>query len=393
MSDIPHGFVLSEAALYSFECQDVYTDVLSFAVAIPEHLRPLFLIPIKMERITASESAARIADGSVPTGDTDAADMFGSKTFVYDDNEPTIPSSDDGSIFDTDGADNITHHQEYNFDENIQSPTDTSYMLDVEIDQYFKYPYRTQEKVIHSSDSSKKVIFVRLALEPKTLETKVPDKIKENAGTCSVSLTSYDKKTRVFTFSVNCGNTPRTVQAGLNEIDHVALSCDCPFWKWNGPEFHAKSNDFMLGQPFGSASTPDERDPDRKYWLCKHSYAVLRRLDSFVSEIVDENWDAEEKEILDKVDDEWDRMEGASSIPLEELEDEDVEVDWKPEGNESEQFEEEPEAEPEESDESEDADESEEEADESEEEAEVKSEEESEEEDYEMPEKDQEPKK
>ena len=348
--DFPHGFLLSDAAQYAFLCQDVFPDIISFAAAIPDHLKPLFLIPIKVEtiQVAAKRIASRIArrttaDGATPVGDggEDEADWFGTKTFKYQDNEPTVPSSDPGSIFETkDGeADSLTHHQEYNYDENIQVPTDTSYVEDVDITQYWDYPYRTKEKPIrHSSWQRVAVLELpwrrrRLALKPEELEPRTPTKIQHNAQGCKVALTSYDKKSRIFTFSVNCGHSPRTVQAALSDIDKVALSCDCPFWRYNGPEFHAKHNAYMLGQPFGTAAPPDIRDPDRKYFLCKHAYSVLKRLDDFVQEVVDENWEMDDEDLLKQVDEDWDRLEGVAEIPTDELEDEDldIEIDWEEE--------------------------------------------------------------
>ena len=348
--DFPHGFILSEAAQYAFLCQEVFPDIISFAAAIPDHLKPLFLIPIKMERVeVASRVASRIAlrrfaDGATPLGDggEGEADWFGTKTFKYEDNEPTIPSSDPGSIFDTkDGeADSLTHHQEYNYDENIQVPTDTTFIEDVDITQYWDYPYRTKEQPVRHSFTQVAILELpwrrRLAIKPEELEPRAPEKIKRNAQSCRVSLTSYDKKTKVFTFAVQCGHGQRTVQASLSDIDKVALSCDCPFWRYNGPEFHAKHNAYMLGQPFGTAAPPDVRDPDRKYFLCKHAYSVLKRLDDFVQEVLEENWEKDDDEILDQVDEDWDRLEGEADVPIEDLDDEDIdiEIDWEeePEG-------------------------------------------------------------
>jgi hypothetical protein len=354
--DFPHGFLLSDAAQYAFLCQEVFPDIISFAAAIPDHLKPLFLIPIKVEtvqvaasrRIASRIARRNIADGPTPLGDggEDESEWFGTKTFKYEDNEPTVPSSEPGSIFDTkDGeADSLTHHQEYNFDENIEVPTDTSYIEDVDITQYWDYPYRQKEEPVrHSSWKHVAVLelpwrrrLARMAMKPEELEPRAPEKIKRNSKGCRVSLTSYDKKSRVFTFSVDCGHGHRTVQASLSDIDKVALSCDCPFWRYNGPEFHATHNAYMLGQPFGTASPPDVRDPDRKYFLCKHSYAVLKRLDDFVQEVTEENWDADDDEIMEKVDEDWDRLEGVAEVPTEELEDDDIDIDidWdeEPEG-------------------------------------------------------------
>jgi hypothetical protein len=340
--DLPDGFLLSESALYSYLCQDHYPDIISFAAAIPENLRSLFLIPIKLETITtASEIASRVAsccrhaDGAIPTGDTEEGNLFGTKTFINDDNEPTIPSSEPGSIFNIDGADSITHHQEYNYDENIQVPTETTFMEDVDMTQYWDYPYRTdQTQVRHSSICAVPVVIARFAVKPEQVIPHTPDKIKKNAKFCAVSLVSYNKKSRVYTFSVDAGNGAKTVQAALSDRDHVTLSCNCPFWRYNGPEFNAVNNGFMLGQPFGTAESPDIRDPERKYWLCKHAYAVLRRLDGFVEEIVDENWEMDDEEILDEVDKEWDRLEGVAKVPIDDFEKEDIDVTFEDETDE-----------------------------------------------------------
>jgi len=333
-ANIPHGFVLSDAALYSFQCQDVFPDIISFAAAIPDHLKQLFLIPVQLDSITSSVAAKiashHYADGATPTGDTPEGDLFSYQTFKNDDNEPTVPSSEPGSIFEVDGADNLTHHQEYNFDENIQAPTDTSYLSDIDTTQYFDYPYRSKEKPRHSSISTPILLKLRLALKPEDLKSRIPDKIDRNSKKCDVSLVSYDKKSHVFSFSVDAGNGPKDVKASLSEIDEVALSCDCKFWRYNGPEFHASSNSFMLGQPYGTASPPNIRDPDRKYWLCKHAAAVLKRLDYFVQELAEENWDLDDDELMEQVDEQWDRLEGTVKVPEESLDDNDIdiEIDW-----------------------------------------------------------------
>ncbi len=330
---MPNGFMLSEAAQYAYSCQDVFPDTLSFALAIPDHLKQLFLVPVKIELasdltpiIAARIASSRLADGTSPDGLTEESDLFGTKTFTYNDLEPTVPSSEPGSIFNQDEADAITHHQEYNYDQNILVPSDTSYLSDIDITQYMDYPYRTKEKPVRHS-SIIPVIIVKIAVKPESLETHAPPKIKDNAESCSVKFTSYDKKRKIYTFEVKCKKGPRTVQAALSDIDNVTMFCDCPFWRWNGPEFHAKQNKFLLGPPIGTAGPPNVRDPDRKFWLCKHTYAVLKRLEEFVSEVVQENWDMNDEELLAQVDKEWDRLEGVSRIPADKLKEEiDVEV-------------------------------------------------------------------
>lgn len=310
----PPGYILSEAALYSFQCQDVYPDVVSFAAAIPDHLKPIFLIPVSFqlsEPTQFSLASSRFADGIQPSGDTPEGDLFSYKSFVNEDAQGTIPNSSPGSIFEINDADSLTHHQEYNWDENIQAPTDTSYLSDIDITQYIEYPYRTKEKPVRkSSDSrlSQRVAMVKVAIKYEDLERKAPGVVKDRAKPCSVSLNSYNNLTRVYLFFVNCGNGVHLVRAGISDLDHVILTCSCKFWRWNGPEHHAKRNKYLLGLPHGTATPPRVRDPENKYWLCKHSYAVLKKLESFMVQIIDENWDKEDSDLMQIIDDEWDRL-------------------------------------------------------------------------------------
>jgi hypothetical protein len=84
-------------------------------------------------------------------------------------------------------------------------------------------------------------------------------------------------------FSVDCGNGPKVVKLSAIRKGNITkfskleleLSCSCPAWRWLGPEFHAKGEDFLLGKPIGTASTPDIRDPERDNRVCKHVAAAL----------------------------------------------------------------------------------------------------------------------
>ena len=351
MSDDIHGFILSEAALYSFKAQDVFPDLISFCAAIPDHLRPLFLIPIQLDTNSdvpygnLASVASRVASYTYMDGMHEATpegELFSYQTFVYDEDEPPlIPSSEPGSIHNKDTGPTKTHHQEDpEEDENIQVPTDTSYMSDVDMTQYWDYPYRSEEQPRHSSIMiAARSLARRVALKTEQLETKAPEEIQDRAETCLVNFISYDKRGRVFTFEVNCGNVPRTVRAAMSDIDHVALTCNCPFWQYGGPEFHAKENRYLLGPPRGTATPPDIRDPDRKFFLCKHAYAVLARLDHFVERIVEENWDLDDAELLEIIDKEWDKLEPTAQIDLDEAIEEEPEIEEieeEPEGAEEE---------------------------------------------------------
>lgn len=53
------------------------------------------------------------------------------------------------------------------------------------------------------------------------------------------------------------------------------LSCNCPAWKWQGPEYHARY-DYLLNVPRGTATFPEVRDPKGENTVCKHVLAALR---------------------------------------------------------------------------------------------------------------------
>ena len=60
----------------------------------------------------------------------------------------------------------------------------------------------------------------------------------------------------------------------LKALD-VKVNCDCPFFRWNGPEHNAKANGYLLPPQHGTASEPDIRDPNREFYICKHIAAVF----------------------------------------------------------------------------------------------------------------------
>lgn len=65
-------------------------------------------------------------------------------------------------------------------------------------------------------------------------------------------------------------------------LDPVTLDCqvkcNCDGWKFQGGEYHAKRNKYLLGNPRGTATKPVKRDPKGKNWVCKHIACVLREL-------------------------------------------------------------------------------------------------------------------
>ena len=55
----------------------------------------------------------------------------------------------------------------------------------------------------------------------------------------------------------------------------ILVSCNCDFWKFNGPDFNAAIHDYSERQ-YSNLQQPIERDPEGKYLICKHVYAALK---------------------------------------------------------------------------------------------------------------------
>jgi len=58
---------------------------------------------------------------------------------------------------------------------------------------------------------------------------------------------------------------------------NVLVSCTCNFWKYNGPDFNAATNNYSE-RFLSDLSDPQVRDPQHKKIICKHVYATLKKL-------------------------------------------------------------------------------------------------------------------
>lgn len=125
----------------------------------------------------------------------------------------------------------------------------------------------------------------RIAADLPEIENKLSPEIEHKGKACRASLRRADLKNLRWIFSVNCGNGPKVVRLKANRSGNVVqfpklnlhLACSCPAWRWQGPEYHAKQQDYQdPNTPFqGTASAPNIRDPKRVHKVCKHVQAVL----------------------------------------------------------------------------------------------------------------------
>jgi len=84
----------------------------------------------------------------------------------------------------------------------------------------------------------------------------------------------FKGKNKVNTFQV--GEYQVNVLVDTN--NNVFTNCDCGFWKYQGAEYHAKQDGYLLGDPQGTAEKPQVKDPKGNNKLCKHTLAVLNSL-------------------------------------------------------------------------------------------------------------------
>ena len=106
-------------------------------------------------------------------------------------------------------------------------------------------------------EKSKGVQYTRKALKPNGMST----------------WTAPGSKGETYTIRVKPVPLNKSVKAIIKMP--VQVSCTCPFFRWQGPEHWAKTNDYLYGKPEGSATQPSKKDPAGKHWACKHVLAVL----------------------------------------------------------------------------------------------------------------------
>jgi len=123
-------------------------------------------------------------------------------------------------------------------------------------------------------------IAVRMA---EIVEATSP-KVRAKSVGLRVVLSRVNRKSLSWRFTVQGSDEPYTVLMkalpkgpGIRNLKNtdVLVSCSCPFWRWQGPEYHAKQKGYLYGTPVGTASTPDIKDPNREHLACKHTIAVL----------------------------------------------------------------------------------------------------------------------
>ncbi len=125
----------------------------------------------------------------------------------------------------------------------------------------------------------------RVATRLDVIEQGLNPKVVDRSNKCSVTLKRADIPNMRWLFSVDCGNGPKVVRvhadkgraSKLSKMD-LHLSCSCPAWRWLGSEHWSKGEQYLDGNPRGTASEPVIRDPQGINRVCKHVAAVLSNI-------------------------------------------------------------------------------------------------------------------
>ena len=107
----------------------------------------------------------------------------------------------------------------------------------------------------------------------KNLDDSIIDKAKEIKAVAE----RFEEQILKEPVTFKVGEYEVSVEAkGERAEPDLHMTCSCSYWVYQGPEYHAKQGDYLLGDPRGSASKPDKKDPQGTHKVCKHIYAVLR---------------------------------------------------------------------------------------------------------------------
>jgi len=259
--------------------------------------------------ITRPAYGETVAESGLPTGDPASKglsldkDIPGTKTYV----KPVKDTRDfdkpkDESIYRVDEADDLLKEQnrpEINEDNADKHDGIGTFGKGKWVGPKTKYPYRDGIPNTKSASAEFVVGLYQLSQTP-ALRIKSGSRIKvalrmdaiteglnpryvERASRCAVSTKRVDTKNLRWVFSVDCGNGPKVVKikafrpgkvTKFSKMD-LDIKCSCPAWRWQGPEYHGVTEEFIDGKPRGTASFPIIRDPTGINRVCKHVAAVL----------------------------------------------------------------------------------------------------------------------
>jgi hypothetical protein len=234
------------------------------------------------------------------------SELFGYKTFVTDgfpDERPREPEKKEENIHNVDRADDLAKSPgPTNTDtRDLVRPTrfhhpDEKHLPDQDLQPGTpsKISQRVAERYLDEIREWRTLPGSILA-DGKTaaritdLEGKISPRIVKRSRSCTAKLKRADRKNKIWIFAVNCGQGPHLVKvkaipakATIKKVEtsDIKVTCDCGFFRFQGPEYHAKTGDYLYGKPRGLATAPEEKDPRGVNLICKHvlsAFGIARR--------------------------------------------------------------------------------------------------------------------
>jgi hypothetical protein len=225
------------------------------------------------------------------------------------DDNGTSESPPEGSIYRKDGPRDLAKPQDNGDDTIDQSHSSPGYMglgpKDPGDYSKTKYPYRDEKPSQKNADhhfvaqlhllEQKLPLYLpyqtrtsdRVAATAEQILAGLNPKVQAKADKVQVRVQRVDTPNLRWIFSVDGskGNKyavkvravrPRKNTTKFSKMD-LEVSCSCPAWQWQGPEYHATQKAYQNDKvPLqGTASVPHVRDPSGQNKVCKHVAAVL----------------------------------------------------------------------------------------------------------------------
>ena len=129
-----------------------------------------------------------------------------------------------------------------------------------------------------------------LEIKPSDLISSTSSDIQNRSSKRSARLVRVDRANSVWSFQVAGSSdksyivrikVPKLSGSSAKDQD-VQVTCNCPFFKWQGPEHWASVENYLYQKPAGSASEPTTRDPEGVKRICKHVVSALKNFEGYV---------------------------------------------------------------------------------------------------------------
>ena len=124
--------------------------------------------------------------------------------------------------------------------------------------------------------------FSKIAMTAGELILRTSQKSIKYAKGCTATSKRNDPARGRWTFTVRCHQRRsrgpydvrfRLLKGGKKTIGmlgrEIEISCNCNAWKYNGADFNSLQKNYNERQ-YSDGSPPNERDPARRYLICKH---------------------------------------------------------------------------------------------------------------------------